>query len=381
MTKDTAQDHQHHHHHHHHHHEATSAKAANGRSFAPSMAGFLLIVAGLVLCCLPNECTGQRESQLRLGKAVNVFLRYGYLSISMKVISYNDSERWLFKEPTNNIFKGLDLLRTEEYEVKPGIFNGDFHMEFCDNRRQLFQAYFRDFQIERLDSPWRAYTEGWHPEVAAKKLGIQSKYLERDDYCYVLVRVSRFRDSARFAKPIPPNQTIEPEVARKVQSVVIGDTTSAVQFMNRYGTHYINSYVTGNSLYQVFVFNKRNYAHVKEKLKTRGVLALSKVDLYEHFAPWYVEHMGKIRCASGNATVEAWAARKLRLSYYVFTYSSLLKLHGDGALLRILSELLQNEAILQLDLRSLSLIFKDPAKRAWYEEILDNYLKLWEVNM
>lgn len=45
------------------------------------------------------------ESQLRLGKAVNIFIRYGYLSISMKVISYNDTERWLFKEPTKNIFK------------------------------------------------------------------------------------------------------------------------------------------------------------------------------------------------------------------------------------------------------------------------------------
>ncbi|KAL1402523.1 hypothetical protein pipiens_019724, partial [Culex pipiens pipiens] len=256
---------------------------------------------------------------------------------------------------------GLDLLKTEEYEVKPGIFNGDFHMEFCDNKRQLFQAYFRDFQIERLDSPWRAYTEGWHTEIAAKKLGIQS--------------------NAKFARVIPPNQVLESDVARRVQGVTRGDTTSAVQFMNKYGTHYINSYVTGNSLYQVFVFNKRNYAHIKEKLKSRGVLALSKVDLYDHFAPWYVEHMGKIRCASGNTTVEAWASRKLRLSYYVFTYSSLLKLHGDGALLRILSELLQNEAILQLDLKSLSVIFKEPAKRAWFEEILDNYLKLWEVNM
>lgn len=45
------------------------------------------------------------DGQLRLGKAVNLFIRYGYLSISMKVISHNDSETWLFKEPTKNIFK------------------------------------------------------------------------------------------------------------------------------------------------------------------------------------------------------------------------------------------------------------------------------------
>lgn len=41
-------------------------------------------------------------------------------------------------------------------------------MEFCDNRKQLFQAYFRDFTIERLDNPWQAFTGGWHLEVSAE---------------------------------------------------------------------------------------------------------------------------------------------------------------------------------------------------------------------
>lgn len=49
--------------------------------------------------------TGKAESTLRIGNSVNVFVRYGYLSISMKVISYNDTERWLFKEPTNRVFQ------------------------------------------------------------------------------------------------------------------------------------------------------------------------------------------------------------------------------------------------------------------------------------
>lgn len=63
-----------------------------------------LLLLTLLLSSL-DSCVGQRESQLRLGKAINIFIRYGYLSISMKVISYNDSETWLFKEPTKNIFK------------------------------------------------------------------------------------------------------------------------------------------------------------------------------------------------------------------------------------------------------------------------------------
>lgn len=293
---------------------------------------------------------------------------------------------------------------TEENE--PGAFHGDFHMEFCDNRRQLFQAYFRDFTIERLEYPWQAFSGGWQQEIAARKLGINSSFI-KGDYSYVLIRVSRFRETARLVKPIPANQLLYEDVSAKIQNMTPGDSASAVQFMNTYGTHYINSYVTGNSLYQVskllalrfiadfnilnrisnslriqvFVYTKQNYQHIKERLKTRGVAALSRLDLYNFFAPWYAEHLGQIRAASGNTTVEAWAHRKLRLSYYLFTYVSLLKLHGNGGLLRTLDGLLGNEAILALDLKTLTTMFKEPKKREWFQEIIDNYLKLWEVNM
>lgn len=134
-------------------------------------------------------------------------------------------------------------------------------MEFCDNKRQLYQAYFRDFTIERLDRPWRAFTGGWHAEVAAKKLGINSSYI-KGEYCYVLVRVSRFRESAKLSRPIPSNQILEPEVASRIRNITAGDTTASVQFMNKFGSHFISSYTTGNSLYQVgkllFLFYFKN---------------------------------------------------------------------------------------------------------------------------
>ncbi|CRK89098.1 CLUMA_CG002531, isoform A [Clunio marinus] len=338
-----------------------------------------IFALAFIITITTKECFGQSESLLRVGKSINVFIRYGYLSISMKVISYNDTERWIFKEPTRNIFQGLSVLETAENNPKGG-FMGDFHMEFCDNKQQLFQAYFREFQIEDMASPWKAFTDGWHAEITAKKLGINSSYII-GDYSYVLVRVSRFRERARLQRPIPPNQLIDPSVAAKINNVTDGDTVSVLEFMKKFGTHYINSYVTGNSLYQVFVFNKRNYGHIKERLKSRGVLSLSKSDLYNFFAPWFAEHLGSVRCSSGNSTVERWAQRKLKLSYYLFTYNSLLKLHGSSSLLKALDELLGNEAILQLELKSLKVAFKDPDKRKWYEIVLDNTIKLWEVNM
>lgn len=72
----------------------------------------LLKVIGFssLLLLINDLCLAKIESRLRVGKTINVFVRYGYLGISMKVISYNDTERWLFKEPTNNVFKVSMLL-------------------------------------------------------------------------------------------------------------------------------------------------------------------------------------------------------------------------------------------------------------------------------
>jgi len=46
-----------------------------------------------------------------------------------------------------------------------------------------------------------------------------------------------------------------------------------------------------------------------------------------------------------------------------------------------LDDRLQDEAILGMDLRTLAPVFKNPKKRDWFLEVLDNYLKLWETNM
>jgi torso-like protein len=68
--------------------------------------------------------------------------------------------------------------------------------------------------------------------------------------------VSRFRERAQLQRPIPANQLIEPSVLAKIGNITVGDTVSVLQFIQKFGTHYINSYVTGNSLYQVSEKNK-----------------------------------------------------------------------------------------------------------------------------
>lgn len=132
---------------------------------------------------------------------------------------------------------------------------------------------------------------------------------------------------------------------------------------------------------QVYVYDPNTYKVIKDRLKLKGVSQLSKQELMGYFSPWYAEHVGKIQSASGNETVENWAQHRLRMKLYVFTFVSLLKLHGDTKLLTELNGMLGNEALLKLDLKTLAPAFKDIKKRAWFHEVMDNNLKLWEVNM
>jgi torso-like protein len=323
----------------------------------------------------------QDESQLRVGRSVDVFTRYGYLSLSMKVVPRNDSD-FLFREPTIDIFDDLDrfAVRTAKVPKKQRrIFAGDFHMEFCDNVKQLVQAYFRDFAFERMDNPWKAFSASWSLDTIAKNLGINASFVHKE-HCYVLVRLSRFRDSVKLTK-IPNNVNLVDVVAREIDKIQIGDVTSVIRFIRKYGSHYIESYVTGNALYQVFVFRKPTYLQIKERLKTQGISHLDKLELGQYFSPWFAEHMGQIKVASGNRTVEQWAASKLRVHYYIFTYPTLLKIHGDAQMLTVLNDLLRNEAILQMGMKTLAPAFKDPKKRMFFVEVLDNFLKLWESNL
>lgn len=206
--------------------------------------GRVLLLVATVLLRMESAST----QSPRLGGAVNIFSRYGYLSISMRVVPRNDTENWIFREPTLDVFKN-PVPAPPRNQDKNAVLKGDFHMEFCDNIRQLLQAYFRDFTFERLDRPWRAFTASWSRAAIAKHLGINASFAT-GDHCYVLVRVARFRETQRLDGPVD-SLILDEAIAREVENVTVGDYSSVIKFVRNFGSHYVSSYVTGNSLYQV----------------------------------------------------------------------------------------------------------------------------------
>jgi hypothetical protein len=64
----------------------------------------LVVLAAVVAACAP--LAEQRPQLPHLGSAINLFSRYGYLSISMRVVPREDKDlTWIFREPTVDIFR------------------------------------------------------------------------------------------------------------------------------------------------------------------------------------------------------------------------------------------------------------------------------------
>lgn len=69
-------------------------------------------------------------------------------------------------------------------------------------------------------------------------------------YFWQLQSHSRYRETAKL-NDLPTNIPVEDVVFDAIQESIIGDTVSIADFIRKYGSHYIASYITGNSLYQV----------------------------------------------------------------------------------------------------------------------------------
>lgn len=84
----------------------------------------------------------------------------------------------------------------------------------------------------------------------AKHLGVDSNFINGHN-CYVLIRVSRHRETNRMRPVDTYDVDLEDEVARGTRDVIPGNESSVSEFVKNFGSHYVLSYTTGNSLYQV----------------------------------------------------------------------------------------------------------------------------------
>lgn len=315
-------------------------------------------------------------ANLELGRTVNIFTRYGYLAYSMQGHD--------FIEPTKSIYNH----RINTKDTNEG-FPITLDISFCETVDQLYETYYKNYKIEELEG-WKGFAGQWEHnwKLSASKLGINETYLDQNQqrhYSFVFTRITRTTQRNSIPDGFNFKDDLDGNVRGLLNEISLGNPNNVPKFIRTYGSHYIHSYSLGDSIFQVFVFKKRKFKLLRNIYKTK-----KNVDYRKYFSPWYAEHIGVIRKASGSSTIEDWMNKKMMQQFYIMRFPSIFQISSrlnveSFRMERRRANSIENmifadEVLIQLELKSLEKVMTSFVSRIWFREVLHNQLNLWEEN-
>merc|ERR1712025_983729 len=309
------------------------------------------------------------------GEAVDIFYRYGFFSLSVRVVPRDDHGTWLVREPTTKVFTPSSLRQVKE--VESNKFDPQFQIFFCDDLEDLMKHYFHDFSAEGVEEPYRLYTGSWRTPTTVKYFGLSEETLHSDSG-FVLVKLLKPRLTVKTeGSPI-----LKPDAARAFADIKIGDANSVKEFSENFGSHYIRSLTVGDAVYQILALDRAMYMRAKtDVLVNKRVRDFNQI-YEEYLAPWIVKESGKVQVASGDSQVADFLENRVMLETQFNRYPSIFEIRKNENLLSELELLThKTEAVIALSFRSIGALLSSVQLQDFYNEIVDTQLALWEVNI
>merc|ERR1712079_585434 len=309
------------------------------------------------------------------GEAVDIFYRYGFFSLSVRVVPRDDHGSWIVREPTTKIFTPNSL-----HQVKKPLankFDPQFQIFFCDDLADLKKHYFHDFTAEGVNEPYRLYTGSWRTPTTVKYFGLSEDTLHSDSG-FVLVKLQKPRLTVRTEG----EPRLMPEAAREFSKIRIGDEESVKSFTEDFGSHYIKSLTVGDAVYQILALDRAKYQRARQEvLVEKRVTDFNQI--YEQFlAPWMVKESGAVQAASGDPRVKALLDNRAITQTQFSSYPSIFEIRKNPRLLDELEFLTEGtQAITALSFRSIGALLPSVQAQDYYNEIVNTQLALWEVNI
>uniref|UniRef100_A0A0A9XRS6 Torso-like protein n=2 Tax=Lygus hesperus TaxID=30085 RepID=A0A0A9XRS6_LYGHE len=328
-----------------------------------------MTICFIIVCCL-RLATSQAPELDRVGAAVNILRNFGDLDLEFRITPRNDTERWVFNSDPVYVLKDINVRRKS--------FNGSigqFRLEMCRGKDELLDSFFRHVTIEGVEQPWRAFSRGWSVSKEPRTLGVASALSY--ELGYLLLKLDMKRDEVLMT-----NQEIELSTPAKelFEKIVVNDTKSVTEFQKKFGTHYIHSYSTGNSLFQVLTYRMKDFEYLERKLSSEGASNMTFAYLSKFFSPLYTKEIGQVMVTSGNFNSTVWANGLMSRKYgkNESKFPSLFSLMWRPWLLDQF-ETLDSGAITSLELKFIDRAFSEPSDRKeWFKEVTQYLVRLNE---
>merc|ERR1719330_734082 len=309
------------------------------------------------------------------GEAVDIFYRYGFFSLSVRVVPRDDHGSWIIREPTTKIFTPGSISQVKTSGNNK--FQSQFQIFFCDDINELMQHYFHDFTAEGVREPHRLYTGSWRTPTIVKYFGLSDDTLHSDSG-FVLVKLVKERVEVK-TEGIP---VLKSDAQTAFNRIRVGDEKSVKDFVENYGSHYIRSLTIGDAVYQILALDRPQYNRAKN-----DVLVEKKVsdftEIYDNYlAPWIVRENGRVQAASGDDRVAEFLDERVIMRTQFSNYPSIFEIRKDERLLNELEVLTRStEAVVALAFRSIGALLPSVQAQDYYNEIVNTILALWEVNI
>jgi len=156
------------------------------------------------------------DIEVPAGEAVDIFYRYGFFSLSVRVVPRDDHGSWLIREPTTKVFTSNSLRQVKQ--VESGRFDPQFQIFFCDDLEDLMKHYFHDFTAEGVSEAFRLYTGSWRTPTTVKYFGLSEDTLHSSSG-FVLVKLLKPRMTVKTTG-VPQ---LRPEAAAEFGKIRVGD--------------------------------------------------------------------------------------------------------------------------------------------------------------
>merc|ERR1712106_845602 len=309
------------------------------------------------------------------GEAVDIFYRYGFFSLSVRVVPRDDHGTWLVREPTTKVFTPTSLEQVKQ--VESNKFAPQFQIFFCDDIEDLMKQYFHDFSAEGVKEPFRLYTGSWRTPTTVKYFGLSEETLHSDSG-FVLVKLLKPRLTVKTeGSPI-----LKADAAKAFADIEIGDVGSVKEFSENFGSHYIRSLTVGDAVYQILALDRDQYVRAKTDVLIKKRVRDFNQIYEEYLAPWIVKESGKVQIASGDSDVADFLENRVVLETQFSSYPSIFEIRKNEDLLSELELLTHDtEAVIALAFRSIGALLPSVQLQDFYNEIVDTQLALWEVNI
>lgn len=311
------------------------------------------------------------------GGAVDLFYRYGFFSLSVRVVPRDDPGKWLVREPTADIFESTSVVKSEVAGTDT-FAKQPFQLFLCEDLQELLEAFFRDFKADGVEQPHKLFTGSWRLPTAAQYLGLSPKALDGSEHSYVLVKLVRNKGTASASA-----RNLDQEAALAANQVNGGDEKALLKFVKNYGTHYFRSISVGEMVYQVFAISKDQMQSLSSSFP--GRIGLNEWPmLYEKYlAPWLVKETGEIRVSSGDPKVQRFVDQELRIEGQFGSYPNLIEglIKNPGNVQRLEDLTAETTAIVGLNFASLRDFFPNPEVRKFYDETFAAQSALWGANI